>query len=657
VTDHGRAPRPGRFTFGRIGRRGILLGLAALVVLILVVTGIRTAILASDLQEGRARLLHAFDVAEGAGLKMTTAQAGEIAADLRAADAALARAEVGLHDDPFVVWLRLLPILDRQLGAADTIVDAVRGVTRHHEVVDELLTGVIAARDGGSGSERLAGLAQMAGAHAADISALLAAIRQADATMTGLAPDGLVGPIATARTLLCERLEQARPLVSAVENGSRLAPSLLGVGDDKRYLLFALDNAEIRPIGGLIGAFARPRFTDGELSDLAFRDIQAVDRPDQREYVEPPGPLADHLLGEFTWQVADAGWWPDFAASVEEARRMYEVETGDGDFQGAIAFTPEFVDALLTIVGPVEIPEAGVTVHPGETYLVSLEQVEVLNRGEARKQFLADLASEVLTRLFRLDPERYPEVAAALDEAGKRRHLQIVVDDPEALRILVELGWYTPFTFPEEGDRLSIMAANVAPVSKLDALLEMEHALDVRLLPDGSADELLVTTLMNGFRDDLPPELERVRLAFRHGILGSFQRRYLDPAAEVLEVSGGTSGHPVTDPESLELESGSLAVGNYLYVPPGDGRLETTYHVPAVVISSAGDPAREGTYRLTFRKQPGRDHDTLRVSVTVPEGTVPRSWTDGGVANGSVVTFTTTTEFDRVFEVTYGTGS
>lgn len=259
-----------------------------------------------------------------------------------------------------------------------------------------------------------------------------------------------------------------------------------------------------------------------------------------------------------------------------------------------------------------------------------------------------------MDRLFRLDPARYPELAAVLDEAGKRRHLQVLVDDPQTQQVLTALGLYTPFTFPAEGDRLSIMEANVAPVSKLNALLEMQHDLDVRLQPDGSAEELLTTTLTNTYGPELPPELERVRLAFRHGNLGSFQRRYLHPDARVLGVSGGSTDHPVTDPESLEIESGSRAVGNYLYVTPGVTNLDTGYRVPGVVTSA--DAAREGTYRLTFRKQPGRDHDTLRVGITVPPGTVPTSWSEGGEVQGSVVTFSVTTEFDRVFEVTYAAG-
>lgn len=58
--------------------------------------------------------------------------------------------------------------------------------------------------------------------------------------------------------------------------------------------------------------------------------------------------------------------------------------------------------------------------------------------------------------------------------------------------------------------------------------------------------------------------------------------------------------------------------------------------------------------RLTYRKQAGRDRDTLTVRVTVPDGMTPTSWSAGGVPAGRMVTFAVTSEFDHTFEVTFG---
>ena len=96
-----------------------------------------------------------------------------------------------------------------------------------------------------------------------------------------------------------------------------------------------------------------------------------------------------------------------------------------------------------------------------------------------------------------------------------------------------------------------------------------------------------------------------------------------------------------------------MVVGNYQFVRPGVVRLTTTYTTPGVVIHATGDPTVTGTYRLVFRKEPGRSADTLRVRVTVPPGSTPTTWSDGGTLDGSTVTFSVTTEYDHTFQVSY----
>jgi hypothetical protein len=640
-----------------IRRRWVLvIGLIVLLpVLILgVVTAVRTVALYQDLHDAQQALTDASATVESAGFSITSGQVSQVVDRLAQADASLVQATSEIDGNPIFGALRILPPVSRQFDATSGLVRATRAVTGSRAAVAALLEGYIAARDGGTGADRIAAFVRLAARLRPQTEELAAAFATADGLTNAVPDDGLLGPLASARTLLVKRLDQVRPLVAAAETASAVLPSIMGVGGPRRYLVLALDNAEVRPIGGLIGAFATPAFVDGALGDVTFKDIQSIDLPSQKTYVKPPDPLADHLLGAFTWQVADAGWWPDFGASVKDVRRLYKIETGQDNVQGVIAFTPELVDRLLEVVGPVAVPGAGMTVTPGNTYLVSLLQVEVLHQGQGRKAFLAALASQVLQRLFALPPSRYGDVFAALDAAGKRRQLQIQFDDPAAPAPLDSLGWPGGFTFPSTGDRLAIVEANVAPVSKLDVLLTLDHSLDVQLGADGSATEKLVTTYTNHYGPSLPPALERVRSTFADGILGSYSRRYLVPDADVTNVSSDDPIAPVTDPDAEGLESGCLAVGNYQFVRPGTVHLTTEYVAPNVVEPAAVGSGQAGTYRLTYLKQAGRDNDSLTVRVTVPVGMKPTSWSEGGILAGQTITFAVTSEFDHTFEVTFG---
>lgn len=637
-------------------RRRPVLAVTGAVVLFLLLTGLALAVRGYGVNREATSAQHeltlAIETLEGGGLELTGAQARMAADHLAAADASLARLEAELRD-PTIAVLRLVPFAGRQIDAAGELLRAARILTSRHDLIASFMNDYISAGAGAEGPARIASLVRFMAAAHDRTSEFSRAVSESHRIVARLDPADLVGPLASMHATASRQLERIGPLMAAADAAGELLPAVMGVGGEKRYLVFALDNAEVRPMGGLLAAFATPRLDDGLLEEFTFRDILEIDQPQQDPYVPPPDALRGHLLGRFSWQVADAGWWPEFELSASEARRLYAIETGDTDIDGTIAFTPELVDALLEVVGPVEIPEAGITVHPGETYLVSLEQVEILNRGPNRKQFLAQLASEVVERLYSLPLNRYPEVIATLDQAGKRRQLQIFLDDPDAQAWMTELGWYTPFSFPDEGDRLAIMEANVAPVSKLHVLVDLEHALEVTLEPDGNARERLVTTYTNRFGPDLTPELGAVDLAFRFGNLGTYQRRYLVPNARDISVSSDGQP-PLTAAERVELELGSLAVGNYHMVRPGTTRLETGYLAPQVV-NSATDPAIEGTYRLSFFKQAGRDRDTLSVRVTVPPGTRPVTWSEGGSVDGTTVSFSTTTEVDHLFEVSYAT--
>jgi uncharacterized protein DUF4012 len=626
-----------------------------LLVLLVAALAVRAYALYANAQEARSVAAAAVRSLSGVRWDLSREQARTIAAELARVDGSLAPLDAALEGDPAIVAVRPIPVVGSQIDHAAKLVHAARLLTSRHETLGSLLDQYVTARDTGRGLERIAALARFGAASRPQSAELAAAFREADKIVSGVPTEGLLPELGALRSSIDQELARLRPLVSAADAASSVLPSVMGVGGQKRYLVLAMDNAEVRPAGGLNAAFATPSLRDGLLADQRFRDILDVDTANT-PYVAPPEPLRDYLLGtRFQWQVADAGWSPDFAVSAREARRLYAIETGDKNFQGTIAFGPELVDELLKVVGPVAVPGAGITVHPGETYILSLEQAEVLNRGPGRKQFLADLASRVLDRLLALSPDRYADVFGALDRAGKRRQVQVFLDDPTAQAAVNQLNWYTPFAFPAQDDHLAIVEANVSPVSKLHVLLKLQHSLDVTLRPDGGADERLVMTYTNTFGPKLPPLLERVRSTFRFGILGTYQRRYLRGDAEVTDVHSDGE-FPLGAPGRIEGELGSLSVANYLSVPPGVLHLETKYSVRGVVVSAARDPARSGTYTLHFRKQAGRDKDTLTVRVTVPPGTHPQSPSQDGQADGQTVTFKTTTEFDRTFVVTYAAG-
>ena len=91
-------------------------------------------------------------------------------------------------------------------------------------------------------------------------------------------------------------------------------------------------------------------------------------RPDTQCAVRrAAGSLANNLLGSHSWQLADAGWSPDFPTSAANALKLYALKIGRrGHRWRVIGLNTYAVDDLLEATGPIEVPEYGVTVAPQE---------------------------------------------------------------------------------------------------------------------------------------------------------------------------------------------------------------------------------------------------------------------------------------------------
>jgi len=84
-----------------------------------------------------------------------------------------------------------------------------------------------------------------------------------------------------------------------------------------------------------MGVYGLVTFDQGRLTKSTFQNTLLLDFKPGPPYVEPPTGLKDHLLGtQYSWQLADAGWSPDFPTSAQEALKLYTLESGDSQVDG-----------------------------------------------------------------------------------------------------------------------------------------------------------------------------------------------------------------------------------------------------------------------------------------------------------------------------------
>jgi Protein of unknown function (DUF4012) len=638
-------------------RRVVAGGIAVAVLLLLVLGGALAAGLAAfrylpALDEARVLrtdLETMVDRVREAGLGIDRATMDALDADLVSARGRFDRLESLLANDPLVAFVRAVPPTaanvrgaDDVVAAAGSLLDAVGDGLAIGRRFVEIREAQAAAPANASALSELVELMATSRDSAVAAAASIATARQYLAAV----PDGLVGQVESVRDAMSTRIDTYGPVLDTyVEVSSRL-PSILGWDGPRRYLVLTQDPAELRPSGGLIGSYGIIAFDRGRITERRFIRVSALDEPWDYPFINPPQELADYLLGpKQPWQLADAGWSPDFPKSAQDAVRLYTNESGDALIDGALGITTYTIDQLLKVTGPIAVPDYGVTIASGETTLKVLQMTRAAPEGVDRKVFLSAFADRLLASLLALPLRTWGDLLGTADAFGRGHLLEAWFRDSADER-LVAGGGFDGAVRQDPGDYLYPVDANVAPATKLNMLTTRSLRLDVQIDAVGNARNTLVVTWDNRVE---APEWEPYRTMVNTGgrILGMYFRLLVPERSRVEAVSGGTLS-PVTNPAVVEDEVGRTAIGTYLKVPPGQTSLRYTWTSPY-----AAD-ATSGTYRLTIQAQPGMLPGPLTLTILAPDGCRITAASPELEVSGATATLTTTFDRDIVVGVQYG---
>ena len=441
---------------------------------------------------------------------------------------------------------------------------------------------------------------------------------------------------------------QYGPLVVNAPSAFQFAPAIAGFSGERRYLVLALDPAELRPAGGYTGTVGLVGLDHGHIVERDFSDVYRYDTAPGLPHVEPPVALQNHLLGGASWQLADAAWSPDFPTAAQDSMRLYELESGDTHVDGVIALTTYAVDRLLDVIGPVDVPEYGVTVHAGETTMTALQLTRgVSSQNSDRKAFLDLLAARIMDRLSSLSPLDMPKLADAFNAIRDRRDAMVWLADPSAE------AWIgaTPLggaVGQAPGDYVYVVEANVEPPSKYNLVVQRADTISVALDAAGTAsDSIAMNWQDSGMAQGQAFDLIRSYSTNQAGLYGAYVR-VLTPQDSVLGTVAGNARDSIDSVEDSSTEVGRNVFGNYLLMGPGASSLSYQWSVPGAATESQG----VWSYELTIQRQPGTADIPEVATVTLPPGAQILS-TTAGVVTGQTVTLTTKLDADVSLGVRY----
>jgi hypothetical protein len=423
---------------------------------------------------------HALVEAERALTSRDTAAARAAMLDARSA---FRRGSVAVQlAGPLLVPTRLIPVVRIQLRATERFLAAGESLANAGLGVTDAVDAVVHPRTHeGPLTAVLPQLMPAERALTSSVGRLDHAVRELSAL------DGyrLIGPLASARRELATRLPEIQGRLTRAAAGVRALSWFVGSDQPRSYLVVTQNPDELRPTGGFIGTLGVLRSEGGRLSVERFGAVEAwyTAHP---EAALPPDAAAEPLRfptpGRQT--IANVNATADWPAAAELAMRLWE-QGGEAPVDGVLSVTPGFLARLLTVLGPVEVPEY----HESVTAENLVERTDYYtHRAQAvtgqRKDFLVQLAPIVLDRLVRAPASSWEALGVAIGRGFQRRDAMAWGRDPSAADALVLNGWAGSLPlvggdFFHEGD-FEYAAKNGRAIRRI-----YDH--DVQLRADGSA--------------------------------------------------------------------------------------------------------------------------------------------------------------------------
>ncbi len=406
-------------------------------------------------------------------------------------------------------------------------------------------------------------------------------------------------------------LDRVRTKILQVEDAlSALAPimtfvqELGGVLEPRETLILYLNNGELRPGGGFIGAYSIMKVDAGTVSSFVTQDSYAPDAYvlNSQEYaIASPGPFAKYM-GIPVWYFRDAAWSPDFLETADTARMLLRQELAYGGvsvpyIHEVIGITPDAVEDLFSLLGDITIE--GKTYTAKDVYDILQHEVEIdyVNSGktvEERKAALAKLADAVLDRMLLLQPREIPELFSTIHRSLEKKHIILMSTNEDFQKVLEASGWAGRVSPSSGEDALMLVDANLGSL-KTDKV--MHRDLSYKLTPTPTGDmlaEVSVVYTHEGGSD------------WRTTGYASYTRLLVPLGSRLVDVVGYRDGVQ----EGSEL--GMTSFGGYFVVDPGTQKTITyRYILPQSILESI----HRGTYRLTVIDQIGGGDNPLTLNL------------------------------------------
>ena len=411
---------------------------------------------------------------------------------------------------------------------------------------------------------------------------------------------------------------------------SEIMLEILGHDNPRKYLFLFQNNRELRATGGFIGTYGLFDINEGRVKNIKIEGPYNIDGQ-LLDKITAPAPLR---LITPRFYMRDANWFADFPTSAQKVSEFYE-KSGGATVDGTVAITANFTRDLLTITGPIEMPEYGVTIDADNFFTETQHKVEFgYDKEENRpKKFLADLFPKLIDNFANLDREKWPQVLGLFFKALEKKDIMFYFSDEELGGLVTDFGWGGQLS-NTTGDYLNVVSANIGG-GKTDQVISQDTELAVDIKGDGSiVNTLTISRKHNGSLDKDWENVKNVSYIRAYVPLGSrliaaegydswFFNALLDPIegsqADPLwqEIEKNQEIHE--DSEVRIFREGNKTVfSNWIGIEPGEEKVvKLKYILPFKLEINEEEPI--ASYSLVAQRQPGSENRSLAGQISFPD--------------------------------------
>lgn len=367
--------------------------------------------------------------------------------------------------------------------------------------------------------------------------------------------------------MLVPTLNQKIKILKTLALNKETISNLLGRESEKNYLLVFQNNAELRPSGGIWGAYGIMKVKDCAITQLNTFDTYYLDEKNKGLF-EPPEELSSIVDAE--WRFWNANWSPDFKKSVEQGLFFYNKVDPDIKFDGVIGPNIDYLLSIIGVSGQVKLPGHGFDLNkdnfiekmiyePASPAMQSnLQNIDVVNQTE--KNFIIADAVGAMLEQIRLKGLFLNLFAPTLD-ALNNKDLILYSREEKIQKIFEDNDWAGRIM--SRGNFASVVDANLG--SKLD--FNISKKIKIKKL---SSTEYRIELTYKNNTD--PNTKNQPFLTYRNLV-----RVFVPSSTKLIEQKGGQTTYDIKSDKSTGL---SYMTSMMILKPSEQEMISFSYKVP-----------------------------------------------------------------------------